>query len=34
MNNLVYSSLQKLRNKKIYNPELDLRNFTKSFLKN
>ena len=25
MNNLVYSSLQKLRNKKIYNPELDLR---------
>ena len=25
MNNLVYLSLQKLRNKKIYNPELDLR---------
>ena len=25
MNNLVYLSLQKLRDKKIYNPELDLR---------
>ena len=25
MNNLVYLSLEKLRDKKIYNPELDLR---------